>query len=629
VVNLSSLDLSKEEINILKKGLGFAIAPKTVPVENIVCSIEDSIKNLNEEDKDAIRQDCAMVLRNAKPPKNNISKKDQEAIKNLRNNENIVILKADKGGATVVMNKTDYNNKMMEHLTTTGSYKKLDNNPISMVIKEVKKAIKVSNLDEWMKKRLTPSCQITPRIYGLPKIHKEGTPLRPIVNTIGSPTYELARYVAGILRPLVGKTDSYIKDSRDFVELIKEEKIDSKDMLISFDVVSLFTKIPLNEAIQVIKEVADPQTARLAEVCLKSTFFSFQGEFFEQTSGVAMGSPLSPIVANLYMEKFEKNALETYPLKPSRWKRYVDDTNVIWPHGKEELDKFFEHLNGISEDIKFTMELEDNNSIPFLDVLITRKQDGTLGHKVFRKKTHTDSYLHAESHHHPSQKMGVLNTMATRATRISDKEHLKEEIDHLTKVFKNIGYRDRDIKKAMDKKERRTRIQNDQTSNSRAFLPYIRGVTDKIAKVLRRKEIMTSFKPLITIRQRMKSVKDPTDNRQEKGIYKVSCSCGKCYIGETGRSFQVRIKEHEADIRKERTRTSALAEHSHKTKHHVCLEDTKILAKEGHYYKRRLREAIEIIKHPNNMNRDGGLEVSSFWHPLINQLKEHPRTNQV
>jgi hypothetical protein len=398
-------------------------------------------------------------------------------------------------------------------------------------------------------------------------------------------------------------------------------------MLISFDVVSLFTKIPLNEAIQVINEVADPQTAKLAEVCLKSTFFSFQGEFFEQTSGVAMGSPLSPIVANLYMEKFEKIALETYPLKPSRWKRYVDDTNVKWPHGKEELDRFFEHLNGISENIKFTMELEENNSIPFLDVLMIRKQDGTLGHKVFRKKTHTDSYLHADSHHHPSQKMGVLNTMATRAARISDKEHLEEEINHLTRVFKNIGYREKDIKKAMNKKERMTKVQNDQTSNQKAFLPYIRGVTDKIAKILKRKEIITSFKPLITIRQRMKSVKDPIDQHQGKGIYKISCSCGKCYIGETGRSFQVRIKEHEADIRNERTRTSALAEHSFKTKHHVCLEDTKILAKEDHYYKRRLREALEIIKHPNNMNRDGGLEVSSFWHPLINQLRDPLRSN--
>lgn len=75
---------------------------------------------------------------------------------------------------------------------------------------------------------------------------------------------------------------------------------------------------------------------------------------------MAMGSPLSPIVANLFMEKFEERALESYHLKPLRWKRYVDDTNIKWPHGSNELNKFFEHLNEISNDIKFTMELEEN-----------------------------------------------------------------------------------------------------------------------------------------------------------------------------------------------------------------------------------------------------------------------------
>jgi hypothetical protein len=79
------------------------------------------------------------------------------------------------------------------------------------------------------------------------------------------------------------------------------------------------------------------------------------------------------------------------------------------------------------------------------------------------------------------------------------------------------------------------------------------------------------------------------------------------------------------NIRNECMCTSALTKHSLKTKHHVCLEDTKILTKEDHYYKRHIKEAIEIIKHPNNMNRDGGLEVSSFWHPLINQLKDSGR----
>jgi hypothetical protein len=89
-----------------------------------------------------------------------------------------------------------------------------------------------------------------------------------------------------------------------------------------------------------------------------------------------MGSPLSPIVTNLFMENFEKKALDSFPLKPLRWKRFVDDTNVLWPHGKDELEKFFQHLNDISKDIKFTMELEENGIIPFLDVLIKRKEDG-------------------------------------------------------------------------------------------------------------------------------------------------------------------------------------------------------------------------------------------------------------
>jgi len=130
--------------------------------------------------------------------------------------------------------------------------------------------------------------------------------------------------------------------THDFVKLIKNERVNHDDILVSFDVVSLFTKIPLDEAIQVIKEVVDPETAKLAEICLRSTVFTFQGGYYEQTSGVAMGSPLSPIMANLYMEYFEKKALESYPLKPAWWKRFVDDTNLKWTHNREET--IFSHI---------------------------------------------------------------------------------------------------------------------------------------------------------------------------------------------------------------------------------------------------------------------------------------------
>jgi hypothetical protein len=157
---------------------------------------------------------------------------------------------------------------------------------------------------------------------------------------------------------------------------------------------------------------------------------------------------LSPIFS---WKTSRKKPLDSFPLKPLRWKRFVDDTNVLWPHGKDELEKFFQHLNDISKDIKFTMELEENGTIPFLDVLIKRKEDDSLGHKVYRKKTHTENYLHASSHHHPAQKLGVLNTLAMRALRISDDDNLVQEKDHLSRVFKSIGYKDKDIKKMINK----------------------------------------------------------------------------------------------------------------------------------------------------------------------------------
>jgi hypothetical protein len=118
--------------------------------------------------------------------------------------------------------------------------------------------------------------------------------------------------------PLVGQTNSFIKDSNEFIKIMRNEKVKLEDILISFDFVFIFTKIPLDEAIQVVKEVTNLETTKLVEICLCSTFFSYQGEFYEQINDVAMGSPLSPIIANIFMENFKKKALDFYPLKPLR-----------------------------------------------------------------------------------------------------------------------------------------------------------------------------------------------------------------------------------------------------------------------------------------------------------------------
>lgn len=124
----------------------------------------------------------------------------------------------------------------------------------------------------------------------------------------------------------------------------------------------------------------------------------------------------------------------------------------------------------------------------------------------------------------------------------------------------------------------------------------------------------------IIIWHNMKLVKDRIDQQRLKGVYKINCSCGRSYIGVTRRLFKIRIKEHQADTKNQRTRSFTLVEHSLRSRHHICLEDTKIISREDQYFKRKFREGLQIMKHPDNLNQDGGGEVSRSWLPLIPHL---------
>ena len=215
------------------------------------------------------------------------------------------------------------------------------------------------------------------------------------------------------------------------------------------------------------------------------------------------------------------------------------------------------------------MEIEESNCLPFLDTLIIRKQDIDVSHKVYRKKTHTEQYLHALSHHHPQQKVGVMNTLITGAIRISDTEDIEAKKEHLHGVFLSNGYGFDQIRKDFAKTEKPKHLKEKKVGEHKDFLPYIQGVTDNIAKHLKKKSIDYVFSPLNNIRKLLKSVKDPIDPSLKKGVNMILCECGKAYIGETGRSIRTRVKEHYADIRLDKTQKYALAQHSHGTKHPI------------------------------------------------------------
>ena len=200
----------------------------------------------------------------------------------------------------------------------------------------------------------------------------------------------------------------------EFIKHLEDIKLGSDDIIMSYDVKALFSSVPIKPALKIIKKLLEDQTLQqrtsmtvnnitcLLEFFLNSTYFTFQGKFYEQVEGAAMGSPISPIVANLYMEDSEMRAINTLPQSPLMWKRYVDTCVIIKAAQKQS---FLDCINSIDQHIQFTAEEpRPDGSIPFLDILITSSEDGSLATTVFRKPTHTDLYIQWDSHHAISSK---------------------------------------------------------------------------------------------------------------------------------------------------------------------------------------------------------------------------------
>jgi len=124
----------------------------------------------------------------------------------------------------------------------------------------------------------------------------------------------------------------------------------------------------------------------------------------------------------------------------------VDDTFVIWPHGLDRLQEFLQHINGLHKKIQFTIEVEEGGHLPFLDVDVYRRNDGSLGHKVYHKPTHTNLYLQQSSHHHPANKQLLITSLIQRAKTLCDQDSLPQELEFLTSVFKMNGYKPKQIR---------------------------------------------------------------------------------------------------------------------------------------------------------------------------------------
>ena len=247
-------------------------------------------------------------------------------------------------------------------------------------------------------------------------------------------------------------TDFTVKNSVEFCEQMKNVSLKEDEELVSFDVVSLFTSIPVKHAIQVAKDLlSNDDTLQdrttipvddivdLLDFCLLTTNFKYNNNHYQQIFGTAMGSPVSAVMANLVMEDLEKRALSTSLSQPCFWKRYVDD---VCAAVKSNLVLTLQnHLNNIEPSIQFTVERETERKISFLDVTVCRQDDGQLSTKVYRKPTHTERYLSFDSHHPVASKRAVIKSLTDRARTIpSSVDQQSKEMKHVIGALRANGY---------------------------------------------------------------------------------------------------------------------------------------------------------------------------------------------
>ena len=343
--NISSTPLTEAQEKILSQGPNFTKVPKSLPVGKYIASIEHSCSQLKQGEAEELGGEIKTILKKIQPSKSNITIEERNALAELRKDKSKIILTADKGVSLVVMDKEEYIRKAQELLDQPG-YKLIPNYPTTKYKNKfisILKSIKVEGgIKEVTYRRFYPRGASSPKFYGLPKVHKQGMPLRPIVSSIGAVIYESAKELSKILKPLVGKSPHHVENNQEFLQHLKGIQLGPDEVIISYDIKALFTSVPIQPALNIIEKLLeeDPglqqrtfmtvkNTICLLEFCLRSTYFTFQNQYYEQVEGAAMGSPISPIMANLYMENFETRAISTSPHPLLMWKRYVDDTYVV------------------------------------------------------------------------------------------------------------------------------------------------------------------------------------------------------------------------------------------------------------------------------------------------------------
>ena len=658
LINLSSKTLDVYERNVLHLGLKHHVLPKKVNDLDVKIQIEKLMKSIViEKDsqcsygfRDKVKFEVNTFLKSCdRVCTRQHNKSFHRTIRKLASDPSISVCKFDKGNGVVILDRADYVQKCNEILSDDSKFEKLDSSKITEVIMKKRDSLrnyvyrylrKNDAVDEDTYKSLYEVGANPGKFYGLVKVHKDGNPVRPVVSMIGTPEYGLAKWLDSYIKPNIPST--YMLSSTDnFVNLVKDFPVQSGDKLISFDVKSLFTNVPLVETIDIVTSYLYAEDSVITPPLPKKIFkkllllvtqgnFLFNGHFYRQKDGLAMGGPLGPTLSNFFVAHLEKVKMmseETVSFRPKLYARYIDDIFAIFD-GNQEYTQFFNYINSLHDNLEFTVEVA-TDSLPFLDVQV-QLCDDHIDLNVYRKPTDTNVVLNFDAVAPDKWKSGLINCLLHRAWRVcSSSDLFNVEVEKLRSIFSKNGYPNAFFQKAYSSFCDRVAklngtplltIDEEPEHKHLIKLPFVGKASRTFAKRLKNLILRTFDIEIFVVYKSCKlssffSLKDATPLPLTSNIvYQYKCFRDEniTYIGETTRPLKVRVDEHLA------ARNNKSAVGSHITRCDTCKRSKPDL-NSFHIMKRcrtngetRIMEALLIRRHAPKLNKQMFSKGASF-----------------
>lgn len=689
LINHTNVTLPTDVVTMLSLGPKFSVPFESseFPVDNIISEIESAIQvgSQDFEKQDITRAKSVNVLsnylhsrqfRSGNRMDNHMNALYESTRKYLRDHKELTVLQADKGGATVVMLTTEYFTKMNELVADQNVYQKIAKDPTNKYQNKNNALARLlltnHHIDKQEKNRLLCNNASIPKIYGAPKVHKTDMPMRPVVASFKAPNRNMARKLCRIVSKAVD-VDMNIKNSYEFKKFIDEVTVPDGYVLVSFDVISLFTNITVERLTYVITKKWDiirPHTdipldlfIKLVKFCIdECNVFSFQNEIFRQKKGTAMGNPFSAVGANLVMDDLISVVMSSMDRAQTIFiKKYVDD--LIALVRKDDIELLSNALNKYDDDIQFTHEVELNNEISYLDLKLVRVGSHIIT-DWYRKELASGRMLDYLSQHSMPLKINTAKSLVNRVFTLSSECFHESNRKIVHSILAQNHYPDRLITNMINSHFRmnmtETPIANKPEDIKFVSFTYATGLAERLKKIMRKQlpNVQISFKPLKKVKDLHTRLKDRENENEKAGVvYEVQCeSCDTVYIGQTGRMVTTRMKEHTTDMsnalkhladsnnnntmastqinsqainscnrRPVLHKLTALKQHVMESGHKFNTAEYRILRSEDNTFKRSILEALCILREPNACNhRTDANGISSIYSAVITNTVRNP-----